>query len=89
MSAQALGGSLDHSVLIVSGLSGDPDVALPEAVPAFKLIVPSLMVVALVFVAGALFPQTTLRDRLLSPSRLVMLPSRGRYSRPVLNAFLN
>ena len=89
MSAQALGGSLDHSVLIVSGLSGDPDVALPEAVPAFQIIAPSLLVFALVFVAGALFPQTTFRDRLLSPSPLVMLPSRGRYSRPVLNAFLN
>ena len=89
MSAQSLGVSLDHSVLVVSELSGDPDVALPEAVPAFQLIAPSLLVIALVFVAGALLPQTTLRDRLPSPSALVMLPSRGRYSRPVLNAFLN
>ena len=89
MPAESLRAPLDQSVLVVSGLSGDPDVALPEAVPAFQLISPSLLVIALVFVAGALLPQTTLPDRRLSPSALVMLPSRGRYSRPVLNAFLN
>jgi hypothetical protein len=89
VSAQAPGGPIDQSVLVVSGLASDPDIALPEAVPAFQLIAPSLLMVALVFVTGALLSQTTLRDRLPPPSAPVLRPRLGRYSRPVLNAFLN
>jgi hypothetical protein len=89
MVVQEYGLGLGQPQLAVSNAPSDPDVSQPEATTAFQLIAPQLLVVALVIVEIALLQQSAQHDRLLGLFVPISRPRPGRYSRPVLNAFLN